>query len=153
MEKVFKRHHFAAVISVLIAYLFLIFIGFFLDNKIFQLPAGASITMFFAILIGVSGALVYFFQSWSVPAMILFVVLLNVMYRIHWIDPHNKAYGLNYTTATVPEYSQQNLEAISNKDSCEKDKQNMVNILNRWKQKQDEAKPLLIIMTTPRKVS
>lgn len=148
MEKVFKRHHFAAVISVLIAYLFLIFIGFFLDNKIFQLPAGASITLFFAILIGVSGALVYFFQSWSVPAMILFVVLLNIMYRIHWIDPHNKAYGLNYTTSTVPEYSQQNLEAISNSDSCEKDKQNMVNILNRWKQKQDEDKPLLIIMTT-----
>src|SRR5690606_22116310 len=33
MDKVFKRHHFAAVISVIITYLFLIGIGFFLDYK------------------------------------------------------------------------------------------------------------------------
>ncbi|HEX6333524.1 MAG TPA: hypothetical protein VFZ78_04800, partial [Flavisolibacter sp.] len=72
MEKIFNRHHFAAVVSLLIAYLFLILIGFFLDYKFFQLPAGASITLFLAILIGVSGALVYFFQSWSVPALIAF---------------------------------------------------------------------------------
>src|SRR5215210_6451091 len=77
MEKIFKRHHFAAVVSLLIAYLFLILIGFFLDHKFFQLPAGASITLFFAILIGVCGAIVYFFQSWSVPAFILFVLMIN----------------------------------------------------------------------------
>ncbi|MFL5786665.1 MAG: patatin-like phospholipase family protein [Flavisolibacter sp.] len=148
MEKVFKRHHFAAVVSVLIAYTSLILIGFFLDHKVFQLPAGASITLFFAILIGVSGALVYFFQSWSVPALIVFVVLLNFMYRINWIDPHNKAYGLNYSPDNQPEYSQQSLEELSNSDSCKRDRENMVNILNRWKQKQGEEKPLMIIMTT-----
>src|SRR5690606_12182846 len=42
METIFKRHHFAAVISLLIAYVFLIIIGFCLDYKFFQLPAGAS---------------------------------------------------------------------------------------------------------------
>src|SRR5205085_8200532 len=149
MEKVFKRHHFGAVVSVLIAYLFLILIGFFLDHKIFQLPAGASITLFFAILIGVSGALVYFFQSWSVPALIIFIILLNFLYQINWIDPRNKAYGLNYNNKNErPLYSQQSLEALSNSDSCRKDKQNMENILNRWKKKQGEDKPLLVIMTT-----
>src|SRR5215217_2074786 len=59
METIFKRHHFAAVFSLLVAYLFLLLIGFFLDYKFFQLPAGASITLFCAILVGVCGALVY----------------------------------------------------------------------------------------------
>ncbi|HEU4470896.1 MAG TPA: patatin-like phospholipase family protein [Flavisolibacter sp.] len=149
MEKIFKRHHFAAVVSLLIAYLFLILIGFFLDHKFFQLPAGASITLLFAILIGVVGAIVYFFQSWSVPAFILFVVLLNFLYRINWIDPRNKAYGLNYSSSlTQPEYSQNALKALANDDSTQKDKRNMEGILGRWKQKQDSDKPLLVLITT-----
>jgi hypothetical protein len=149
MERVFKQHHFAAVVSLLISYIFLLVIGFFLDYKFFQLPAGASITLFMAILIGVCGALVYFFQSWSVPALLLFIVVLNFMYRINWIDPRNKAYGLNYDSKIEqPEYSQKSLELLSNPDSCEKDKQNMEGILNRWKQKQGEDKPLLVLVTT-----
>jgi hypothetical protein len=149
MEKIFKRHHFAAVVSLLIAYLFLIIIGFFLDHKFFQLPAGASITLLFAICIGVCGAIVYFFQSWSVPAFLLFVALLNFLYKINWIDPRNKAYGLDYTNKKEqPIYSQQSLEVLANKDSTEKDKKNMESILGRWKQKQAGNKPLLVVMTT-----
>ena len=149
MEKIFKQHHFAAVFSLLVAYLFLILIGFFLDSRFFQLPAGASITLFFAILIGVCGAVVYFFQSWSVPAFLLFVLILNFLYRIEWIDSRNKAYGLNYTNKREhPEYSQKSLEALANPDSCNKDKQNMELILDRWKQKQAQDKPMLVVMTT-----
>lgn len=47
MEKIFKRHHFAAVLCIVIAFVFLILIGFFLDHKAFQIPAAASITLFF----------------------------------------------------------------------------------------------------------
>ena len=149
MEKIFKQHHFAAVFSLLIAYVFLIIIGFFLDSRFFQLPAGASITLFCAILIGVCGAVVYFFQSWSVPAFLVFVGLLNFLYRIEWIDPRNKAYGLNYTNKNEqPEYSQKSLQELANFDSVNKDKKNMEAILTKWKQKQGEDKPLLIVMTT-----
>src|SRR5215204_5578863 len=149
MEKIFKQHHFAAVFSLLIAYVFLILIGFFLDSKFFQLPAGASITLFCAILIGVIGALVYFFQSWSVPALILFLFVLNGLYRIEWIDPRNKAYGLNYgNRKEAPLYTRESLEQLSNPKAVEADKKNMEAILNRWKQKQAEDRPLMILMTT-----
>ena len=149
MEKIFKQHHFAAVISLLIAYVFLIIIGFFLDYKFFQLPAGASITLFFAILIGVCGAIVYFFQSWSVPAFIAFVLLLNVLYRMDLIDPRNKAYGLNYDNKSEqPQYSQAALAALGHQDSVTKDRQNMEVIMNKWKQKQGEDKPLMVMITT-----
>jgi len=149
MEKIFKRHHFAAVVSLLFAYLFLLLIGFLLDSKFFQLPAGASITLFCAILVGVIGALVYFFQSWIVPAIIVFFFVLNALYRIEWIDPRNKAYGLNYTTGKAePEYSQRGLEALAHADSSTADMRNMEAILNRWKSRQGEEKPLLMLITT-----
>lgn len=149
METIFKRHHLAAVFSVFIAYVFLILIGFFVDHRFFQLPAGASITLLCAILIGVLGAIVYFFQSWSVPALLIFILLLNFLYQADIIDPRSKAYGINYDdTNNYPEYSQKNIDSISNSPSAESDKQNMVAILNKWKAKQGEEKPLLVVVTT-----
>lgn len=149
MDKIFQRHHFAAVICILIAYLFLIIVGFFLDYKAFQVPAAASITLFFAILIGVSGAFTYFFQSWSVPVFIFILFLLNISYQRKWIDPHNKAYGLSYNqNIQRPVYSAEALDKLSSAEAMRQDKQNMAGILEKWKAKQDEAKPLLVLMAT-----
>ena len=149
MEKIFKRHHFAAVICIIIAYLFLIIIGFFLDYKAFQIPAAASITLFFAILISISGAFTYFFQSWSVPALIFFLLVLNFLYKGEWIDPRNKAYGLSYENKEIrPHYSAVTLDSLSSPEAITQDRQNMIGILERWKQKQGEEKPLLLLIAT-----
>lgn len=149
METIFKRHHLAAVISVFIAYLFLVFVGFFVDHKFFQFPAGASFILFCAILIGVIGAIVYFFQSWSVPALVIFLLILNLMYQVNWLDPRNKAYGLKYTDReNYPEYTQEHIDGIANSDAPERDRRNMIAILERWKAKQRNSKPLLVLVST-----
>jgi hypothetical protein len=149
MEKIFKRHHFAAVLSIFVVYLFLLVVGFFIDYPFFQFPAGASATLLFAILIGVTGAIVYFFQSWSVPALLLFLLVLNALYQVEWIDPRNKAYGLNYgNEERYPLYTQQNIDSIAASPAADGDKKNMEAILGRWKEKQGEEKPLLVVVTT-----
>jgi hypothetical protein len=148
MEKIFKRHHFAAVLCILIAYFFLIITGYFLDYKAFQIPAGASITLFFAILVGVSGAFTYFFQSWSIPALLVFLLILNILYKSEWIDPRNKAYGLSYNKQNRPRYDMASLQKLASPDAIAKDKKNMSAILTRWKEKQVEEKPLLIVIAT-----
>ena len=63
IDSIFKRHHLAAIFSVFAAFLFLIIVGFFLEYSFFQIPAAASITIFFSILIGVAGAFSYFLES------------------------------------------------------------------------------------------
>jgi len=47
IERIFSRHHFAAILSICIAFLFLVVVGFFMDEPAFQLPAAASIFLFF----------------------------------------------------------------------------------------------------------
>jgi hypothetical protein len=149
IESIFKRHHFAAILSVFAAFLFLVFIGFSLDHALFQLPAAASITIFFAILIGVAGAITYFLQSWSIPYLVGLVLLLNLFYKMDWIDPRNKAYGINYWNKSErPLYTREGLLALVNKDSVEADRQNMITVLNNWKKKQDNDKPLLVLIST-----
>jgi hypothetical protein len=149
VESIFKRHHFAAILSVFAAFVFLVMIGFFLDNAFFQLPAAASITIFFSILIGVAGAVTYFLQSWSVPYLIGLVLLLNLFYKLDWIDPRNKAYGLNYWNKTErPFYSRDGLLKLCTRENVEADRQNMIGILDTWKKKQDREKPLLVLINT-----
>lgn len=149
VASIFKRHHFAAILSVFAAFLFLVFIGFSLDHAFFQLPAAASITIFFAILIGVSGAVTYFLQSWSIPYFVALVLLLNVFYKLDWIDPRNKAYGLNYWNKNErPSYTREGLLALCSNQNIEADRQNMISVLNNWKKKQDSNKPLLVLINT-----
>jgi hypothetical protein len=149
VEAMFKRHHLAAVISVFIAFVFLIVTGNFLENKLFQIPAAASITIFFAILIGVSGAFTYFLQSWSIPYLLALVLILNLFYKLNWIDPRNKAYGLNYVNRNErPSYSRAGLLRVCTPQNMDADKKNMISILEKWKQKQGVEKPVLVVINT-----
>ena len=144
LDTIFKHHHLAAIASILLAFLFLIAVGFLLDNSYFEMPAAASILVFFAILIAVIGALTYFLESWSLPAAIVLILAINVLYKNEVIDPRNKAYGIDYTHKDKrPQYSKQSLQSICSPLKVEADKQNMIAILNRWKLKQNEAKPVI----------
>jgi hypothetical protein len=147
IDSVFSRHNFAAMLSVFIAFIFLITVGFFLDHHIFQLPAAASITLFFAILVAVAGAFSYFLQSWSVPFFVLLIVVLNILYVYQVIDPTNKAYGLNYSkNIERADYSREGLKALCTPQHIEQDKKQMIQVLENWKKKQKEEKPFLFII-------
>lgn len=149
IESVFSRHHFAAVLSIFIAFIFLIIMGFWLDNPLFQLPAASGITLFFAILIAVSGAFSYFLQSWSIPCLVLLFIVLNQLYRYNIIDPSNKAYGLNYTNKTErPKYNRDAILALCSPENMERDKQGMIEVLERWKARQGTEKPMMFIINT-----
>ena len=149
IETIFSRHHFAAVLSIFIAFIFLICIGYFMDGPVFQLPAAAGITIFFAILIAVSGAFSYFLQSWSIPFLVVLILILNLLYKYDIFDPSNKAYGLNYVNKKHrPVYNQQALLQLSSSQNVESDISNMIGILDNWKKKQPEEKPFIYLINT-----
>ncbi|RYY18642.1 MAG: patatin-like phospholipase family protein [Chitinophagaceae bacterium] len=149
IESVFSRHHFAAVLSIFIAFLFLILIGFWSDEPLFQLPAASGITIFFAILIAISGAFSYFLQSYSLPVMILLFAIMNLLYKYDVIDPSNKAYGLNYNNRKErPVYDRDQIMNMMSEKNVQNDKKNMIGILDRWKAKQKTDKPLMYIINT-----
>ncbi|HCL82998.1 MAG TPA: hypothetical protein DIC22_03430, partial [Chitinophagaceae bacterium] len=149
IERIFSRHHFAAILSICIAFLFLVVVGFFMDQPAFQLPAAASIFLFFSILLAVSGAFSYFLESWSIPFLVVLFFILNILYRYDVIDPTNKAYGLNYTNRDErPAYTQAHLLEMCSPEIVAADKTRMLQILEKWKKKQKEEKPMLVIINT-----
>jgi len=149
IENIFNRHHIAAVLSIFVSFIFLIVVGFFMDSRFFQLPAAASILIFFAILISLSGAFSYFLQSWSIPFFVVLFFIVNLLYQYNVIDPTNKAYGLNYNArGDRPLYDRETLLQLCSEKNLEKDKANMLGILEKWKARQSESKPILFLVNT-----
>ncbi|GGB09912.1 patatin-like phospholipase family protein [Puia dinghuensis] len=149
IESIFNRHHISAVLSIFMAFVSLIIIGFFMDSRYFQLPAAASILIFFAILISLTGAFSYFLQSWSIPFFILVYFALNLLYKYNVIDPTNKAYGVNYTEKDDrPLYDRETLLDLCSDKNVQRDKENMLRILERWKARQASQKPVLFLVNT-----
>ncbi len=147
IDSIFKRHHFAAVLAILLAFVFLIIIGYFSDNRIFQIPAAASITIFFAILIAVSGAIYLFLRSWSIPLVLIIYLIINWLYQQNIIDPRNKAYGLNYTNQSErPAYDKDSIAKMPSPVYAEVDKKAFVQTLETWKSKQQTDKPVMFFI-------
>ncbi|MEO7443968.1 MAG: hypothetical protein ABIT96_08635, partial [Ferruginibacter sp.] len=147
IDVIFKRHHLAAIASMMLAFFFLVGVGFLLDNKYFEMPAAASILIFFALMIAFMGALTYFLQSWSLLAAIAILWGMNVLFKNDIIDPRNKAYGLNYNNVEErPAYNKAALQQLCSPGAIEKDREHMLGILESWKNKQTEARPKMIFI-------
>ena len=147
LDSIFRRHHFAAVIAIVLAYIFLIGIGYFLDSPIFLLPAAASSTLFFSVLIGISGAFSLFLKNWSLLVLCITAIALSFALENHIIEFRNKAYGLDYhDTSRWPEYSQENINLLASPDSIKKDKALFVPRLEAWKKRQGTQKPVMFII-------
>ncbi len=149
VDAIFKRHHVAAVIAFTIAFIFLIGIGFIADEKLFQIPAAASVTVFFALLIAMAGAFSTFLKTWSIPVVVFLYMGLNYLYEQNIIDPRNKACGLNYQNKNErPIYDKEHILALASNANMQADKQNFIKRLDAWKANQKEAKPALYIINT-----
>lgn len=149
LQAIFKRHHVAAVIAILLAFIFLILVGYISDSRLFQIPAAASITVFFAILIAVSGALSLLLRSWTILVLVLLYIILNFLYQKEIIDPRNKAYGLDYSNKNErPVYDSETIRELASNQNIERDRQYFLSILNKWKAKQKSDKPVLYIINT-----
>ena len=133
----------------MIAFIFLVSIGFISDERLFQLPAAASIIVFFSILIAVAGAFTIFFRSWTLLCLLILYLFVNFLYQKEIIDPRNKAYGLNYENKTErPAYNRESIAKLASNQNIENDKAYYLKILNNWKAKQKDSLPTMYIINT-----
>lgn len=148
LDSILKQHHFAAIITIGCALVFLVILAYLMDYATFRIPAGASVMVFFAFLIGVSGAYAYLLQTWAIPFLLVMLFSLNWMTEHNWIDNRNKAYGLNYRQKQArPEYSVAALQRFFTDQRYQQDRRHTLKILEQWKAKFPPGhKPRLVVM-------
>jgi hypothetical protein len=74
-------------------------------------------------------------------------VIVDLMFRYDVIDTRNKAYGLDYTNIeSRPHYDRDSIMKLCTLEQMEADKEEMIKVLNLWKQRQGTEKPVMYIM-------
>jgi hypothetical protein len=146
--KVLRQNHLNAFIIQCFVFALIISLGIFRDNPVFQIPAGASILLFFTLATLLAGAISFWLNRWSVTAFMGLLLLLNFLVKQDLIQTNYEAFGLNYSTRKA-DYSLENLKQLSNQESFQRDKDSTTAILERWKSKFPKGhKPKMIFICT-----
>ena len=149
LKKVLSHHNISAVLAILIAFIFLVALGFISDEKLFQIPAASSILIFFSILIAVIGAITIFFKSWTLVILTVIYFGINYLFSKNIVDPRNKAYGLVYQNSEErPLYNRAAIHDLASDKNIETDKNYYLQILNNWKVKQKDSLPIMYVINT-----
>ena len=147
ITKVFDQNHLNLVIIELLIFLLLLIMGIFRDYEIFQLPAAASTVLFFTIIVMFIGAFSYWFGRWAVSAALAIIIVVNFLVKQEYFAAGFKAFGLDYTGETAT-YSQNRIREVNAPEIIREDKQATLSILENWKAKQDNEKPVAVFICT-----
>jgi hypothetical protein len=147
---VFQQNHITASVFAVIVFLSLILLGAFRENKIFELPAAASMMLFGTMGMMVVAAVHFFMRNWSTIFFIAGILLLNFISKHSDFRAINYAYGLDYTHLAIYDPEAMSKEIIES-GSLEKDITYHEGILDNWKKKayvnlQISSKPKMVII-------
>ena len=143
IEKVFKQNHLNAAVIEIIVFVAFIILGLFKDYPFFQIPAGASVILIFAMFIMISSAFRFWIRTWSTIAFFVLLIIINGISQTGFFYPENKAYGLRYDSKA--DYSLHSLNALTSDASMRHDMDQNIAILEKWKSK-FHGKPKIVLI-------
>ncbi len=143
IEKIFKQNHLNAAVIEIIVFVSFIVLGLFKDYPFFQIPAGASVILIFAMFIMVSSAFRFWMRTWSTVTFFLLLIAINWISKSGFFYPENKAYGIHYNSKA--DYSLHSLNALTSDASMKHDIDSNIKLLEKWKSK-FHNKPKLVLV-------
>jgi len=134
MRKVFYQNHInASVFEILLVVAFFI-ISAFDDVALFVIPAGASVLLVFTLLLMLVSIFLSWIRGWTLTLLIVALLVVNQFSSEYAFLPgRNELYGLDYKTAQA-DYSRDNIHIDGIDKSVEKDRLQMMQILDKWKE-------------------
>lgn len=134
LMRIFRQNHLNALLVQLLSMLALMGLGLLVEMPWSRIPAGASIFIMASIVTALLGAIIYWFSSWWVTALLIVLVSVDFITGFDWLRAKNKAYGMNYE-APPAAYSYPDLVALASPEQVEKDKQQTIAILENWRKR------------------
>ncbi len=145
LSKVFHQQHINTLIFILSILIFIIIRGLIKNHPALILPAGASLQLFFTLILLAISLFYLLFKNWTF-LVLLILFIIGSYTTFNKIDSYNdSAYGLYYPKEekSVPFLKSGNFHA---------DSLNTIMVLEKWKQKFTELKngnkPKMVIICT-----
>jgi hypothetical protein len=149
LNKVFVQNYTNATLFEVTLIISFIIVGLFRDNEVFQVPAAVSIMMLITILLMLISAFFSWFKRWTYVIIILILFGMNNISKSSYLFQfQSNAFGLSYLSKDIQIYSPITINNLVTPDMCASDKTNYLQVLNKWKEKQTNDKPKLVILNT-----
>ncbi len=145
---VLNQHHHNAAFYLIGIFVIILVLGVFRDFNSFMIPSACSIMLLLSMALMIVSAIHSWFRGWSIVVFFLLTFSINYLTTLKPLNSRNHAYGLNYNTEKA-NYSNQRIQAITSEKNIENDKQNTLDILEKWKEKNqtiDSKKPKMIFV-------
>jgi hypothetical protein len=149
MRLIYRQHHWNALFAQVVIAIFILSIGFFMDNALFQIPTAASVFMFLSLIISIFGIFMYWTGGWATTAIVVFFLIANEAYKIDTLGYQSQAYGLDYSKKAT--YDINTFRNMSSPSQIQNDIKHFTTILDNWKKKNSRGihygeKPKLIFI-------
>lgn len=143
--KVFDQNHLNLVFIELFIFIILLLLGVFREIPLFQIPAAASVVLFFTIIIMFTGAFIYWFRGWTTAIVLSLLILVNLGVKNNVLKSQYPAFGLNYTNGAA-KYNLEVIKKLNNDSIINVDRQETAQILSNWRAKFGEKKPKMVFL-------
>lgn len=144
--RVFHQNHWNLFLIQVFLVTLVLFLGLFNEQEILQFPAAMSALLLLSILLMTIGALTFWFRTWAAVTALVFVLGANYFSTIPWMNKPHQAFGMDYSPEPAL-YNLARLDALTHPDTLEKDKKEVLHILDRWRVKfQEDRKPKLVLV-------
>lgn len=151
IRRVLQQHHRNAFTFIFFAVATIVALGKLMDIPIFRIPAGATMLLFFTIIMVFVSSLNYWFRGWRTVAVIVILLIINFGSMKNYFVYKNKVFGLNYAPKTLVPYNNETIDTSITPKRMQQDIEISKSILKKWRfnnfVKYGESKPLLFFIT------
>lgn len=154
LRRVFAQNHINASYFEIGAIITILILGIFREIPLLMIPAGASLVLFFTMVLMFASALHSWLRGWSTVLFIGLLIGLNFVSQFPGFRFTNAAYGLDYSQEKTP-YNYKVLSDLRDDTlTQQKDFAAHLQVLDRWRQKNTPTaelgtqKPKLVLIST-----
>jgi hypothetical protein len=147
LNQVFTQNHINGSLFEFVLVLVFILLGYFSYLDWVKIPAGGSFIILLSILLMIFSAGFTWFKGWT--RLIFVALLLGINFlsvKQIFIVRDSRAYGLSYQENKIQDYNKYQRE--KNNAAWVESKNSNLNRLNNWKNKQNDSKPKLVLVST-----
>ena len=143
--RVFHQNHWNLFLIQTFLVALILFLGVFNEQELLQFPAAMSALLLVSILLMAIGALTFWLRTWAAVTVLALLLGANYFSTFSVLNRSHPAYGMDYASTPAP-FNLARLNALTHPDTLQKDKQNLIHILDQWRAKFPEDHPPKLVL-------
>jgi len=147
LSQVFRQNHINASLFEIVILISIIILGIYREKEIFNIPAAATITLIFTMLLMVTSAIRSWIRGWTILVIIGFIICINQLSKYDNFYYQSHAYGLDYSNKVEYPVKANTIDALK----VNQDLNQTIGMLEEWKKKVspiDSIKPKAIFIAS-----